>query len=407
MNKKESRYLFLIMVTIISACIETDICLPAFPDMMHYFAVSEETIQALLTWNFFGICISGPLYGPLSDAFGRKKPLLVALGLFLAGSIITLFAHSFETMLMGRLLQGIGSGGCFTLGTAIIFDAFQAEKAIQAVSRLNTTVPFVMAIAPLVGGYLNHLYGFRSNFVAIALLVSISLVITIFYFEESLPEEKRRPFERTKILRDFKKALTCLPFWQLTLVVCLVFSGYIGFLSTTAVLFVVEFGLDKHLLPLFQAALLASWLIASLACSTAQARWGTQGIKMIGTTLLVLGGVGFAAVALLFPVNPYPMTGMMTIYAFGANWAQGIYFPQSMELLPDIKGLTASLLTSLRLLLAAVIIGITSHFYNGTIYPLVFMVLGTISSILALVILFERAHKAEAPNMQTGQEQPT
>src|SRR5260221_11231309 len=107
MTKKELKYLFLIFVVFIAACIETDIYLPAFPDMMNYFSVSEEAIQSLLTWNFVGICVSGPLYGPISDAFGRKKPLIVALGLFLAGSLITLFAHTFDHMLWGRLLQGL------------------------------------------------------------------------------------------------------------------------------------------------------------------------------------------------------------------------------------------------------------------------------------------------------------
>ena len=81
-KNKERYYLFLITIIFIAACIETDIYLPAFPDMMKFFAVSEGAIQGLLTWNFLGICLSGPFYGPISDAFGRKKPLLFALLLF-------------------------------------------------------------------------------------------------------------------------------------------------------------------------------------------------------------------------------------------------------------------------------------------------------------------------------------
>src|SRR5580700_2993957 len=129
-RKTELKFLFLIIFIFIAACIETDIYLPALPDMMAWFSVSEGAIQSLLTWNFVGICVSGPLYGPLSDAFGRKKPLLTALGMFLGGSLITLFAQSLDQMIVGRILQGLGSGGCFTLGTAILFDAFQKDRAI-------------------------------------------------------------------------------------------------------------------------------------------------------------------------------------------------------------------------------------------------------------------------------------
>src|SRR5262245_15211490 len=122
---KELKYLILIIAIFISACIETDIYLPAFTDMMRYFAISEEQIQGILTWNFVAVCLAGPIYGPLSDAIGRKKPLLFALGIFFLGSLLTIFSHDFSTMLFGRILQGIGSGGCFVLGTAIIFDTFQ------------------------------------------------------------------------------------------------------------------------------------------------------------------------------------------------------------------------------------------------------------------------------------------
>src|SRR5437016_5954689 len=111
MLTREWKYLLLITVTFIAACIETDIYLPTFTDMMAYFSISEDKIQSLLTWNFMGICISGPLYGPISDAIGRKKPLLFALGLFFAGSLITMYAPTFELMLWGRVLQGLGSGG--------------------------------------------------------------------------------------------------------------------------------------------------------------------------------------------------------------------------------------------------------------------------------------------------------
>src|SRR3990167_2056504 len=108
MGRTELRYLFFIIVIFVAACIETDIYLPAFPDMMTFFSATEGSIQSLLSWNFVGICISGPFYGPLSDAFGRKTPLLIALGMFFAGSLITLFAYNLDQMLWGRILQGLG-----------------------------------------------------------------------------------------------------------------------------------------------------------------------------------------------------------------------------------------------------------------------------------------------------------
>ncbi len=389
-RKDELKYLFLIVVIFIAACIETDIYLPAFPDMMVAFGVSEGAIQSLLTWNFIGICLSGPFYGPLSDAFGRKRPLMIALGMFLLGSIVTLIAQNLDQMLWGRVLQGLGSGGCFTLGTAILFDAFKKERAIAANNSLSTIIPLIMAAAPMLGGYLNNAYGFRSNFLAIAVCVLLSLVAALFWFEETLPAEKRTPLQAKKVLKDFKLALSSLPFWQLTAVSSLSFAAYIAFLSGTAVLFVVELNMSKAIFPFIQAAVLGGWVAGSLLLSRSIRKWGIPKIKRVGTLLCLLGGLILALATFIAPRDPYFLTTGMVVYAFGANWIIGIYFPESMEILPDIKGITASLLTSARLLISAVVVGFTSAFYNSTVYPLSAVVLGSIVLILPILLSYEK-----------------
>jgi DHA1 family bicyclomycin/chloramphenicol resistance-like MFS transporter len=396
MTRIELKYLFLIIVIFVTACIETDIYLPAFADMIQAFQVSEEAIQKLLTWNFFGICISCPIYGPLSDSFGRKKPLLAALGLFFAGSIMTIFAESFDLMLWGRLLQGLGSGGCFTLGTAIIFDSFQAEKAIWAMNKLNVIIPLIMGGAPLLGGFLNLSFGFRSNFIAIAIFVLLSLVVTILFLEETLPKEKRSELKPQKLFTDFKTVLTSVPFWQLCGVVSLIYGGYLAFLSGTAVLFVVEFGMAKSLFPLYQGAILAAWVIGSLTCDRALQKWGNKKLKKIGSILFFIGGVGIGITALLFPRDPNLITFFMFLFTFGANWASGLYYGESMEVFPDMKGIAASILTSARLLFSALAIAAVGKLYNATIYPIAGAVCLTVACSLPLIFFYERKNLGKA-----------
>lgn len=399
MFTKESKYLLLITIIFIGACIETDIYLPAFTDMMEYFSISEGQIQSLLTWNFIGICVSGPLYGPISDAIGRRKPLLIALGLFLMGSLITVFAEDYQLMLLGRVLQGLGSGGCFTLGTAILFDVFQQEQAVIALNKLNVIIPVVMAGAPMLGGYLNETFGFRSNFLAITLCVLVSLAICLSIFEESLPKEKRVPFEAKKLLKDFMTVFSSLPFWQTTLIVSLLFAGYLAFLSTMSVLFVLEFGVSKQALPYHQAALLGGWVGASLIYKRCLTRWGLVKIKVIGASLCVLGGLGFVMGAWLTSDSIYLFTGMMTLYAIGGNWINSIYFPEGMEIYPHLKGITASLLTSARLLITAVLVGFTSHMYDSSIYPVAEVIFGIVLTILTTLLLYE-SRRVKHPAVQ-------
>ena len=230
MNSRELKYLLLIVIAYIAACIETDIFLPAFPDMMDFFDTSEEVVQSLLTWNFIGVCLSGPFYGPISDAFGRRNPLIFALGIFTLGSLITLYADSFAWVLFGRVFQGVGSGGCFTLGTAIIFDVFRKEKAVHAINFTSFLIPLVMTAAPMIGAYLNKHYGFRSNFFTILIFSFLSFALCNIFFKESLPKEKRTVFAFESVKADFIKVLGNRGFWELSLVIGFLFAAYFVFL---------------------------------------------------------------------------------------------------------------------------------------------------------------------------------
>mgnify|MGYP001226054279 CR=1 FL=1 len=367
----KNKYLFLIIMVFIVACLETDIYLPAFPDMMRYFNTTEAVIQSLLSWNFIGICLSGPFYGPLSDSFGRKKILISAMGLFSLGSIGTVFAKHIEWMLVWRTIQGLGCGGCFTIGTAIIYDKFHQEDATKAINDLNCIIPVIMAIAPLIGGYLNIHYGFRSNFSVIAVFSLLTLLVCILKLEETLVPEKRALFDIRTILSDFAKAMTCFKFWAPTIIVSCIFAGYLSYISYTSLLFVNNLGVSRALYPVYQASVLISFVCASLSANKIINRKGVEELKRYGLMFLSLGGVIFMISAGFYPEHYNLFHIGMVIYSFGAGWLIGPFFTESMEALPNIKGVTASLVTSFRLLFTAVFIGVISALFDGSILPLV------------------------------------
>ena len=104
-----------------------------------------------------------------------------------------------------------------------------------------------------------------------------------------------------------------------------------------------------------------------------------------------MGTLGLVAAVLLAPRNPYLLTVGMVLYAFGANWIIGLYFPEGMEILPHIRGITASLLTSVRLLVAAFVVGLASNLYNATVYPLAATVVVTTMVIIPTLFFYEKA----------------
>lgn len=371
-GKENIKYIFLITMMFIVACFETDVYLPAFPDMMHYFHTTEAMIQSFLSWNFIGICLSGPFYGPLSDSFGRKKLLLCAMGLFSLGSLGTVFSGHIEWMLFWRVIQGLGCGGCFTVGTAIVYDKFQQEEATKVINDLNSVIPVIMAMAPMLGAYLNIHYGFRSNFIFIAFFSLLTLLVCSWQLEETLPKTKRAVFQTRRILKDFARAMLCFRFWAPTIIVSCIFAGYLSYISYTSLLFVNDFGVSRALFPVYQASVLISFVCASLSANKMINRFTVSKVKTYGLSLLSFGGAAFILTAYLLPQQYHLFHLGMIIYSFGAGWLIGPYFTESMEALPDIKGVTASLVTSFRLLFTAGFIAVISHHFDGSIKPLVF-----------------------------------
>ncbi len=374
-TKSDFIYLLLIMSIFVSAVIETDMYLPSFTDMMAYFGQNEESIQKILTWNFIGLCISGPFYGPISDAYGRRVPLLSALLLFFIGSFLTCMAENYDVLLIGRILQGLGSGGCFTIGTALIFDLYKQKQAMDVFNKMNTMVPFLMALAPLLGGYLNIHYGFRAIFYAIAFSVSLCLMNIFFFLEETLPLKKRIPLNISVITTNFVRVLKSSEFIQKVAIIGLLFGGFITFLSSISVLYIIDLKVDKITFPYYQCALLLSYLAASLSGTPLLNKYGVQFMKKIGLMCIVLSCICLIVMGIIYPKNAFFLTAAMIPFAGGCVWATTPYVIEVMEIMPDIKGITACVLTSLRLLIIVSIVGGTAYFYNGTIAPLVIMTL--------------------------------
>ncbi|MGF1742957.1 multidrug effflux MFS transporter [Vibrio profundum] len=384
---------FLIIMIFLAAAMETDIYLPAFPDIMHAFATNEVMIQRILSFNFLGVCVASLIHGPASDSFGRKRVLNVGYILFITASFGCVFSSSINMLIFWRFVQGFGSAACFIIGASVVFDLYKAEKAAKLVGDLNSLVVSLIAFAPMIGGWINYTLGFHFNFLFIAGLALISGAICWLKLPESLPIEKRKPFSAREIGGNYLTVLKNGNFWANTIITTMIFSGYMVFISNMSLIYVDKLHVEKAHFPFYQVSLLIAFVIASLNSGRLIGWFGLEKMKSVGFTILVLSTILMWSMPVAWQQTPMYITGAMVLYSLGAGISIGIFFTKAMEASTGQTGISASLLTSIRLALVALLIDISSDVYDGTMTTVVRVIAGCITVGVIIYWLNAAANK--------------
>lgn len=375
---------FLILLIFLAAAMETDIYLPAFPDMMHAYATNELMIQRVLSFNFLGVCLASLIYGPASDSFGRKRVLNIGYLLFIIASFGCVFSNTIEMLIFWRFIQGFGSAACMIIGAAVVFDLFKAEKAAKVVGDLNSLVVSIIAFAPMIGGWINYQLGYHYNFLFIAALAVMTGLVCFTKLPESLPVEQRKPFVIKEIGTNYLTVLKSSEFWANTIVTTMIFAGYMVFVSNMSLIYVDKLGVSKAHFPFYQFSLLVAFVIASVNSGRLITWFGLNKMRNLGYIVLIASTFFMWAMPVPWQQDPIIVTAAMVVYSFGAGICIGIFFTRSMEAVPNQTGVSASLVTAIRLALVAVLIDVSSDMYDGTMTTVVRVVAYcTIASIIA------------------------
>jgi MFS transporter, DHA1 family, multidrug resistance protein len=180
--------------------------LPVIPAVKVALGLSESMAQLTFSVALFAMAFATLFYGSLSDRYGRRPVLLSGLGLFLIGSALSALAGSVLTLILGRLVQAIGAGCGVTLARAIAQDVYGRERLVKAIAYLTMAYTIGPMVAPLAGGILVQLFGWRSVF-GFALLSGIAIALDAYFVVfESRPRSVKpapAPQRARNVVRDY------------------------------------------------------------------------------------------------------------------------------------------------------------------------------------------------------------
>lgn len=332
-----------------------DLYLPSFPDMVVDLNTSAPMVQLTLTAFLIGLALGQLTFGPLSDRFGRIKPLLTGAVLAVAASSVAVFAPTIEVLIGARFLQGFAGAAGMVIGRAIIADTATGKNAARAFSLMMIVGGVAPVVAPLVGGLLAGPVGWRGALAVILALTVLQLLAIVLVIRETHPPQRRADLrERRRTEGSPLRELGRRGYFGHALALCLSFAVMMAYISSSPFIYQSMIGLSAAQ---FGLAFAANSL-ALVAVSTLSARLVlTRDVRRLagtGITTLWVSAAAFLALA-ASDANPgWLALPMLTLVA-----SMGLIFGNTTALAlgaaPRAAGTASAVMGAGQFLLAAAV----------------------------------------------------
>lgn len=319
-----------------------DTYLPSFHDIAQKLGATQIEVQQTLSIYLLSFALMTLWHGAIADRFGRRRVILIALALFAVASAGCAFATRIEHLWFWRAMQGTTAGAGIVISRAIVRDLFDGPPAQRLMSQMTMMFALAPAIAPVIGGWLQTLFGWRSVFFFLVLSTVTLLIACWRLLPETLPPEKRQSLHPSYLGKTYWRVLTSPPFLLACAALSLNFAGFFIYVLSAPVFLMTHLGLhETGFLWLFGPAMaglmLGSWLSGRLAGRISPSRTIVFGYLTMGSAALYNLGLNL----LIPPIIPWSVTPIF-VYTLGMSLAMPSLTLLALDPFPAQRGLAAS-----------------------------------------------------------------
>ena len=244
-RKQTIAYVLILGAAMAMIPLTIDPFLPSFPAIATYFGVESRLIQLSLTAVTVGFALGQLVIGPLSDAFGRRRPLLAVAGVFVLSTIAVVFSPTAEVFILLRFLMGISAAAATVIAQAVIRDLFSGMAQMRMLARAYLIQGAAPVVGPLVGAAASEYSGWQTMFGIMAVFGLLLLIANHRYLIETLPIERRRASTPRGLLRGYRIVLRDRIYVGLVLFSGFQISALFGYLNTVPFLYQETFGMSE------------------------------------------------------------------------------------------------------------------------------------------------------------------
>ena len=372
-----------------------DTYLPAFPTIAASLQASALQVQQSLTAYMTAFALMILWHGALSDAFGRRRIVLGSLVIYAIGSLACAAAPSVEMLWVSRMLQGLSAGAGVVIGRAIVRDLYSGADAEKLMSLVTMIFSISPAIAPLVGGWIVTLSSWRMIFLLLFFIAVLLLVLCWRHLPESLPADKRQPFNPGALWGNYRRIFLS-PLFQLKAgAIACNFSGLFLYVASAPAIVTHHLGRGAHEFGWLFVPAVAGIFLGALAANRMAGRAGPGRQIAIGFLLLLSACIANVTYHLLLP-PALPWTVMpVFLYTMGMSMVAPGLTLLVLDLFPTIRGTVASCQSFTMTMLSAGVAGVVAPMLDASMAALA---LGQAAFALAGLLLWRLAKTLDKKN---------
>jgi DHA1 family bicyclomycin/chloramphenicol resistance-like MFS transporter len=315
---------------------------PAMPEITAAFGTTASAVKLTLSAYFAGFAFSQLICGPLSDGFGRKPITLAFMGLYLAASILALFAPNIEILIVARLLQGAGAAVGVAISRAIVRDLFTHERSARIMNMMGIILAVGPAFSPVIGGLVMEAFGWHAVFL-VMVAGGLAIVLgTIIFMRETVVRDLSR-IRPAAILRSYGALLTSRYFMTAALLIGCTVGALYTLATMLPFLLIDRVGLTATQFGLSMLLQSGSYFFGAVAARMLMPRVGSRGLVPIGLCFIATGAILLAVLTRMVEPSLATIMGPVALYAAGIAFVMPAMMTATVAPFPHIAGAASAL----------------------------------------------------------------
>jgi DHA1 family bicyclomycin/chloramphenicol resistance-like MFS transporter len=320
---------------------------PSLPSIAQGLGVSYGQAQLSMTVYLAGFALSQIFYGPLSDRFGRRPVILVAVSTFLVGSLLCAFSTDLTLMLFGRVIQSLGASAGGAISNAAVRDAFPEEMRTRVYLKVNTIFALAPGVGPIAGSLIDHYLGWQFNFYLLALLAFLLLITLFFRFQETNRHLNPEAAKPTVLIRNYLYLFGQPVYLFYALMVGVSIGVTYSSLVEAPHLVVTELGYPSKMFVTVALCIVAAFIVGATLCSWLSRLFSDPVLVLLGLGIMLAGSLAVGLLDDLQRVTLVNMLAAISVIYIGIAFVVPVATSRAIAPFENIVGSASAMLGSL------------------------------------------------------------